>query len=256
MNTFPDMAFGRYDRAFGRALSLDTLREQAPAVFAASADERRSPRYTFIPTAKILEGLMLAGFVPVEARQTQTRSANPLFARHVVRLRRRFETVQLRQAVPEVIFLNSHDGSSNYQFRVGIYRAVCTNGLMVSHGGLPTMAVAHRGNIVGDVVAHALGLSERFEVVAAQVERMELRRLGKDEQIKFAERALTLRYPDPARAGMAPSMLLNCRRTEDLGDDLFSVLNKVQENLLRGGLSRRSASGRLVRMRRITSIRE
>jgi len=30
----------------------------------------------------------------------------------------------------------------------------------------------------------------------------------------------------------------------------------VQENLLGGGLTRRSASGRLVRTRRITSIRE
>jgi hypothetical protein len=30
----------------------------------------------------------------------------------------------------------------------------------------------------------------------------------------------------------------------------------VQENLMRGGLSRRSASGRLTRTRRISSIRE
>ncbi len=256
MNTSPDLAFGRYDQAFRRTLPLDALRQHAPAVFAASADEHRSSRYTFIPTAKVLDGLMLAGFVAVEARQTQTRSANPLYARHVVRLRRRFETVQLRQAVPEIIFLNSHDGSSTYQIRMGIYRAVCTNGLIVSRGAFPALTVAHRGNVVDDVVAHALGLSERFDILAAQVERMELRRLGKDEQIQFAERALTLRYPDPAQAGMAPSMLLNCRRTEDLGDDLFSVLNKVQENLLRGGLSRRSANGRLVRMRRITSIKE
>jgi hypothetical protein len=43
---------------------------------------------------------------------------------------------------------------------------------------------------------------------------------------------------------------------EDAGDDLFSILNRVQENLLRGGLNRRSSSGRLVQMRRITSIRQ
>ena len=42
----------------------------------------------------------------------------------------------------------------------------------------------------------------------------------------------------------------------DTGDDLYSALNKVQENLLRGGLARRSASGRLVRTRRISSIKE
>jgi Domain of unknown function (DUF932) len=90
-------------------------------------------------------------------------------------------------------------------------------------------------NVVEDVVAHALGMSERFEALAAQVERIEERRLINDEQIRFAERALTLRYPE--QAAMAASQLLNCRRPEDTGDDLHSALNRVQENLLRGGLS-------------------
>jgi hypothetical protein len=256
MITSSDLSFAKYDQVFGRTLSLEAVRQQAPAVFAPSADENRSLRYTFIPTEKVLAGLIQAGFVPVEARQTQTRSASPLYARHVVRLRRRFETIQLRESTPEIIFLNSHDGTSAYQLRVGIFRAVCTNGLIVSRGAFPTFSVAHRGNIVDDVVAHALGISERFDVLAAQVERMEQRRLSEEEQIAFAERALTLRYPDSGQAGMAASQLLNCRRPEDAGNDLYSILNRVQENLLRGGLTRRSAGGRLVRMRRITSIRE
>jgi hypothetical protein len=46
------------------------------------------------------------------------------------------------------------------------------------------------------------------------------------------------------------------RRVEDAGEDLWSTLNKVQENLIRGGLSRRSTSGRLTRMRGITAIRK
>jgi hypothetical protein len=56
---------------------------------------------------------MQAGFVPVEARQTRARY-DVAHARHIVRLRRRFETVQVRDAVPEVVFLNSHDGTSAY----------------------------------------------------------------------------------------------------------------------------------------------
>jgi hypothetical protein len=256
MNASPDLSFAKYDNVFGRTLSLEDLRQQVPAVFAPCADDHRSPRYTFIPTEKVLTGLVQAGFVAVDARQTRSRSASPLHARHVVRLRRRFETVQLRDSAPEIIFLNSHDGSSAYQLRVGIFRVVCTNGLIVSRGAFPTFSVPHRGNVVDDVVAHALGIAERFDVLAAQVERMEQRRLFKDEQLRFAERALSLRYPDPAQAGMPASQLLQCRRPEDAGDDLYSTLNKVQENLLRGGLTRRSATGRLVRTRRISSIKE
>ena len=256
MNASPDLSFVKYDNVFGTTLSFEALRQHVPAVFAPSADGHRSPRYTFIPTEKVLIGLVQAGFVPVDARQTRSRSASPLHARHIVRLRRRFETVQLRDSAPEIIFLNSHDGSSAYQLRVGIFRVVCTNGLIVSRGAIPTFSVPHRGDVVDDVVAHALGIAERFDVLAVQVERMEQRRLFKDEQVRFAERALSLRYPNPVQAGMPASQLLQCRRPEDAGDDLYSILNRVQENLLRGGLTRRSAMGRLVRTRRISSIKE
>lgn len=77
MNAIPALSFASHANVFGRALSLDDVRHQAPAVFATSAHERLSSKYTFIPTARILGGLMQAGFVPVDARQTLTRSASP-----------------------------------------------------------------------------------------------------------------------------------------------------------------------------------
>jgi hypothetical protein len=249
------LSFSRHANAFSGSLSMDDVRRRAPAVFADSAHERTSSSYKFIPTERVLTGLMQAGFVPVEVRQTRARYSL-VHARHVIRLRRRFETVQLKDAVPEVVFLNSHDGTSAYQLRVGIFRVVCTNGLIVSVGAFPSFRVAHRGDIVEEVVASALDVSERFGVLAGQVERMEQRLLPTHEQVEFAGRALAVRFADPTQSGLLPAQLLTCRRREDLGNDLWSVLNKVQENLLQGGLSRRTATGRLVRTRRITSIRE
>ena len=114
MTTSTDLSFVSHDQLFGRALSLEALHAQVPAVFAPSADGERSARYTFIPSARVLEGLVEAGFVPVEARQARTRSASVLHARHVIRLRRRLETVHLRDSVPEIVFLNSHNGTSAY----------------------------------------------------------------------------------------------------------------------------------------------
>jgi hypothetical protein len=61
---------------------MDTLRERARAVFAPSAHERMSAKYTFIPTKRVLLGLMRAGFVPVDARQTHTRNTSTMDARH------------------------------------------------------------------------------------------------------------------------------------------------------------------------------
>jgi Domain of unknown function (DUF932) len=113
MNTSMDIGFSRHANAFSGSLSLEDVRHRAPAVFAESAHERTSSSYRFIPTERVLAGLMQAGFVPVEARQTRAQHV-AVHARHVVRLRRRFETVQLKDAVPEVVFLNSHDGTSAY----------------------------------------------------------------------------------------------------------------------------------------------
>lgn len=256
MNANVNLSLSSAASAFDRRLSLEALRAYAPAVFAPSAHENMSQKYTFIPTEKVLAGLMSAGFVPVEARQANTRTSSPIHARHIVRLRRRFETVQLKDSVPEVVFLNSHDGTSAYQLRMGIFRVVCTNGLIVSRGAFPAFCVSHRGNVVDEVVVGALRLSEEFERLASEVHRMEQRRLFKDEQLAFAARALALRYPELDQAGMQPSRLLTCRRAEDLGDDLWATLNRVQEHLLRGGLSRRTPNGRLTRTRRITSIKQ
>jgi hypothetical protein len=250
------LSFASRANVFTGQLSLDALRERVPAVFASAAHESRSPKYTFIPTERVLTGLMSAGFEPVDARQAASRRGSPVHARHILRLRRRFETVQLKDTIPEIVFLNSHDGTSAYQLRMGLFRVVCTNGLIVSRGAFPAYCVSHRGNVVDEVVAAALGIAERFESLAGQVERMEQRSMFKDEQIAFASQALAIRFKDVAFSGMQPSALLASRRIEDVGDDLWSVLNRVQENLLRGGVSRRSASGRLTRTRRISSIRE
>ena len=249
------LSFAPAANVFSGALTLDAVRQRAPAVFAHSAHESTSSKYTFIPTERVLSGLMQAGFVPVDARQTQARRASPVHARHVVRLRRRFETVHLKDSVPEVVFLNSHDGTSSYQLRLGIFRVVCTNGLIVSRGAFPGVRVSHRGDVVDEVIAGAVQIAERFGALAEQVERMEHRVLQLDEQVAFASRALALRFQNLAESGMQPSQLLRARRASDGGEDLWSILNRVQENLIRGGLTRRTVSGRLTRTRGITAIR-
>jgi hypothetical protein len=108
-----DLSFASHANAFERALSLEAVRALAPAAFASSPHERTSAKYTFIPTERVLTGLMNAGFVPVEARQTHARRSSPAHARHVLRLRRRFETVQLKGSVPELSA--AVDNSGNHE---------------------------------------------------------------------------------------------------------------------------------------------
>lgn len=244
-----------HSSAFQTTLTADALRARVPAIYAPGAHERTSSVYTFISSERVLDALGAVGFVPVEARQA-ARARSPMHARHLIRFRRRCETVALRDSVPELLLLNSHDGTSSYQLRVGLFRVVCTNGLVVSMGIFPVWRVMHRGDVVQDVVCAALRIGERFEQLAAAVERMERTTLDASQRLELAAQALALRFPNDAAGAMQPSQLLVPRRAQDVGNDLWRTFNVLQENILRGGLVRRSASNRLTRTRGIRAIRE
>lgn len=161
----------------------------------------------------------------MEARLAQTRVGSPQHARHAIRLRRRFETVQLRDSIPKVVFLNSHDGTSAYQLRSGLFRVVCTNGLIVSRGAFPGVCLPHRGDIVDEVIAGALRVAEQFDSLADHV--MEARMFRLDEQLKFARLTLAA-LSGLVEALMRAAQLLSCRRCEDAVDELWSTLIRVQ----------------------------
>ena len=163
---------------------------------------------------------------------------------------------ELGEGVPEVVLLNSHDGSSAYQLRAGLFRLVCLNGLLVSVGEIARVRVSHRGNVVDDVVSGALQMSEQFDGVANRVEQMESRVLSLDERRDFGTRALLLRFDRERALGIGSEKVLRARRVEDTGRDLWSIYNVAQEHLMRGGLRRRSASGRLGVSRSVSAIRE
>jgi hypothetical protein len=247
---------GTYANAFTSSLSLEVLRHSTPALFADHAHARTSAKYQFISSEQVLRGLMQAGFVPVEARQGTARKGAQYHGRHLIRLRRQFETVALDDSIPELLFINSHDGRGAYQLQMGLYRVLCSNGLIVSTGSLPAFRMPHRGDAVADVVAAALELCERFVGIAGLVNQMQRLQLAEPQRLRFAESALALRFGTLAQAGLAPSTLLTIWRAQDEGNDVWRTLNVVQENLLRGGLLRRSPGGRLLRMRAINAVRE
>jgi hypothetical protein len=237
-------------------LDADTLRVKAPAVFAASAHEATSRTYAFLSTKKLLDALLQAGFLPVAAEQSGTRVKSALHARHVIRLRRRLETIELADGFPELVLLNSHDGTSAYQLRLGIYRVHCRNGLIVSEGMFPIFRVAHRGDIVDELIRAALEMAERFAPLAAEVQRMQRRYLTEEQRHHFAVQAIALRYPKGAPSGLQPSQLLVARRPEDAGVDAWRTFNVVQEAILRGGLRYVTDEQRRRSTRGISSIRQ
>lgn len=156
----------RFSRNFGAGaaavrshepLSDDQLRRVAPSIFAESAHESRSTRYAYIPTSDVLQGLRREGFEVFSATQARTRTEDKReHTKHLLRLRHVSHTARgVGESTPEIVLLNSHDGSSSYQMMGGMFRLVCSNGLIVPDGICQTVKVQHSGQVRDRVIEGA-----------------------------------------------------------------------------------------------------
>ncbi|MHB0670441.1 DUF932 domain-containing protein [Roseomonas mucosa] len=242
------------------ALSDEDIRKLAPSAFAGEAHESRSARYTYIPTAEVIAGMRENGFMPMWAGQARTRDAGRVgHTKHMLRFRHAGAPPAALRRVgdtfPEIVLLNSHDGTSAYRVMSGVFRLACLNGMIVAERQGAEVRVPHKGDVVRQVVE---GSYEVLDDARRALEAAEAWRgvtLSRDEQRAFGEAARMLRFGDAeGRTGapITPEQLLAPRRAEDAGDDLWRTFNRVQENAIRGGLT---AWGRDAqnRPRRVTS---
>jgi hypothetical protein len=117
--------------------------------------------------------------------------------------------------------------------------------------------IPHRANVLADVVAGARELTLQFDRIGALVHAMAARMLSEAEQLAFAQRACEIRWADPAtRPRLLPERLLEARQEADATPSLWHAFNRVQQASLAGGVVYHTATSRLVRTRRIQSIRE
>jgi hypothetical protein len=222
-------------------LTDDALRTAAPAVFADAPHASRTDRYRFIPTIEVVNGLRDAGFLPVLATQAKPKDEDRQgHAKHMIRFRRSdVSVVNVGDTFPELVLINSHDGSSGYQLSAGLFRLACSNGLIVADTQFGTVRVWHMGDQIKQVV------SRSHDVLEGAVKAMEVSRqwgqrlLTSNEASAFASAAHHVRFADPrglVDTPITPDQLLRPRRAGDTGNDLWTTFNRVQENVIRGGL--------------------
>jgi hypothetical protein len=245
-------------------LTIDEIARRAPSALATQPYAAMSAKYAHIPTLGIIEAMIAAGFQPFSATQSRTRIAGKGdFTKHMLRFRHSdIGPLVVGDVIPEVVLVNSHDGTSAYKLIAGLYRLICSNGMMVSDAEIDSINVRHTGNVVQDVLDGSRRLIADTQRSIGTVRNWTQLQLTDGEQRVFAESAHTLRFADAEGKVTTPitaDQLLTPRRREDIGGDLWHTLNRVQENVIAGGLSavQRDANGRRVRRvstRRINGI--
>ncbi|EBB1559103.1 DUF932 domain-containing protein [Salmonella enterica] len=234
-----------------RPLTHDELMQHTPSVFGEEKHASRSERYTCIPTITLLESLQREGFQPFFACQARVRDQSRReHTKHMLRLRRAGQITG--QQVPEIILLNSHDGSSSYQMLPGLFRSVCCNGL-VCGTSLGEVRVPHKGNVVEKVIEGAYEVLGIFDRVEEKRDAMQSLLLPPPVQQAFARAALRYRFGEEHQP-VTESQILSARRWQDESGDLWTTYQRIQENLIKGGLPGRTAKGKRSHTRAVNGI--
>ncbi len=209
--------------------------DQLPAsVLAEHAWSKVSASYSFLSTLDVVKALGNVGLVPYMVKQSGTRiEGKEGYTKHLMRFRSNVIQPIKGNVYPEVVLVNAHDRASSFHLEMGLFRLVCSNGLVVSFGNWGKYRIRHVASTISDVLLAASAIVEQFPSIESSVERMQAIELTDTQRLTFAESALALRW-ESGKELVKASTLLWSRRIEDKGRDLWSTYNVIQENILRG----------------------
>lgn len=253
-----------------KPFTIDELKLRVPAAFAHQASSDVSQKYNFISTEQVINTLIGGKFLPYGAMQGNSRKeGNTLVAKHVIKFRKEGTQIIKGEMIPEIVLSTSHDGTSAFKLDLGIYRILCSNGLVAPTSFLASRSVRHQGYNDGDIIDASFEVLSNCPAVDQNLTDMTKLFLSDKEREAYAEAALELKYDDdfdenglPKIEILKPSprLLLSNRRYGDSGKDLLTTFNVVQENMIRGGLTffGRDKKGRKVKKttRSVKSVAE
>lgn len=211
----------------------------APSVFGVAAHDSLSDKYAFVPTIDVVNGLRREGFEVFEARQSRVvNKAKEAFTTHVLKLRHPGTDGYFKDQKEkvEIVLRNSHDGNSAFALDQGVFRLVCSNG-MVASSTVASMRIPHVGDITGQIIEGSYKIVESSLELESVIDEWKSLELSGDEQGALAIGAAQLRFGDNFRESIQdPAQLLAAKRWADKGNDLWTTFNRVQENVIKGGV--------------------
>ncbi len=97
------------------------------------------------------------------------------------------------EARPEVVLINSHDGTRPIQFEMGLFRLVCENGLVIKDQDMGSFRERHtKLNFQGvkDLISEKV---DGLKNVVSKISQWNMKEMSDKERYNFAVEALALR---------------------------------------------------------------
>lgn len=233
----------------------NVLAHRAPAALATTPHNRVSEAYSMIPTMPVVEAAYDHGLVLADAQQKRVRSTATNFdadsATHILRFRRLGQT-DIGGSFPEVCVINGHARTTSFKVLAGLLREICTNGLI--SGDYSESRVRHIGDVDMDLDALFTSKIAESQQLVDQVSRytqVDARLISGGHVHKLVDAGIKARWSKwedvPQNDKRCARDFLETRRRGDHAEDLWTRLNVIQENLVRGTRRNWSRTGRRVR---------
>ena len=225
-----------------------------PALLAEHPAPNVSDRYNYISTRDIHDIMGSLGWDARVGHTVNSKTADPLYRKHLIRYTRPEWGNQTEY--PEIYWINSHDGSCALTARAGIFRLVCTNGTTIMTEDYGSLRIRHDNPVAEnrfDILDLVMDYTLKVRKVMDTVLDWKLIQVPLEQRIDFYRKASQLRSK-----GMTELELITFdvpQRQEDSSHDLWTMFNRTQEYLVRGGYSATSAATNKPRnVREISSI--
>ena len=225
------------------SISLEVAKQKAPAIFATEpASYINQNRYHFTPTFEIIDMMQDMGYLLTNAKQSNSKI--PLRINHGVHIVEfqhpdlyvKDSTNNEVEARPTIVMVNSSDGSRPFDFQMGMFRLVCSNGLIVKDKDLGGFKERHTKYSFADLKSM---ISQKVDSLPKTIDKINTWNgieMSHKDRFAFATEALALRLSgDRLPEEYEIREILNPKRAADKHNNLWCTYNVVQENLIKGG---------------------
>jgi len=200
-----------------------------------------SKHYSFVPTMKVVNDLRALGYEVVDATQVKARKKSTNgYQKHMITFEHPKYKVEGSEEYPQILLTNSHDGGNAFTLSAGIFRLVCSNGLVIKSEDYGSSRLVHKGYSFDAVQKLVHEFEGTISEVLTKITAMKRKQLTDEQMIQFAKQAALLRFKaasyneDNIADVVDIDEILEATRPEDVGNGLYEVYNRVQESLING----------------------
>ena len=200
-----------------------------------------SDHYSFVPTMNVVRDLQTMGWDCVDAKQVKARKKSTNgYQKHMLTFEHPKYKVEGVEEYPQLLLTNSHDGGNAFQLSAGIFRLVCSNGLVIKTEDYGSQRLIHKGYSFEAVQEMVEGFIATIDETMTRITAMKRTQLDKDQMTEFAKQAALLRFTSKSYNEenidkvVYIDELLEATRKEDDGNAVWEVFNRVQERLVGG----------------------